>query len=256
MDRYLKKFKDDSGRQGQEVKRFEYPDGTVQPSVSGQQTEFQSESFRAHILLPRIRSIYTTVLNNFMKASYVKNCNLDKVAFLPENYLELNNIYFGADCEVLILKKSVPEDDLKSFRVRCLSFYIELCKELKSRFKFNDPVLNFVQNLDPKIVTKSPKSIIPIYLKFRSLFSNNVNLEELSTEWRNIAHNQALSTHADKPIEEFWNIVFDTQNCSGDYMYPNLTEFVQGIFAFSTLICISRKDFSQINLIKTKTEIG
>ncbi|KAG5864651.1 hypothetical protein JTB14_013325 [Gonioctena quinquepunctata] len=38
MDRYLKKFKDDSGRQGQEVKRFEYPDGTVQPSVSGQQT--------------------------------------------------------------------------------------------------------------------------------------------------------------------------------------------------------------------------
>ncbi|KAG5871480.1 hypothetical protein JTB14_032194 [Gonioctena quinquepunctata] len=39
MDRYLKKFKDDSGRQGQEVKRFEYPDGTVQPSVSGQQTE-------------------------------------------------------------------------------------------------------------------------------------------------------------------------------------------------------------------------
>ncbi|CAG9822122.1 unnamed protein product [Phaedon cochleariae] len=36
MERYLKKFKEDSGRQGQEdVERSEYPD--VQPSVSGQQ---------------------------------------------------------------------------------------------------------------------------------------------------------------------------------------------------------------------------
>lgn len=137
-----------------------------------------------------------------MKPNYIEECQLDAISFHPTNYLQLSEIHVCAKCEIIVLEQSVPDNEISSFKICCLNFYIQLCKELRSRFKFNDLVLNFAKNLDPKIVMASPESIIPIYLRFKSTFQS-LDFEKLSTEWRSTASQDILLKHVDKPVEEF-----------------------------------------------------
>lgn len=129
----------------------------------------------------RILTTYNTILKNFMKPTYINKVDLDHFNFHPENYLQLDKIYFGAECEILILKNNISNSEIKTFKLRSLDFYVELCRELKKRFKFNDSVLKFLCNLNPKIATAMPASIIPTYLIFQSMFQN-VDAEQLSSE--------------------------------------------------------------------------
>lgn len=215
--------------------------------------EFQTEGYTMHILLSKVTGMYKTVLKNFMHRDYVDKdmLHLDQISFHPASYLQLSEIYVGAKCELILLKQSVSDDELKKFKICCLDFYIQLCKEIKNRFKFHDPVLNFAKNLDPKVVTVSPAPIMPMYLKFNSTFQN-LDVEKLSSEWRSIANNDVLLSHVNKPIEEFWTIVFEMRDLVGNLMYPNLTPFVQGFFALPHSSAAAERIFSSLNIIKTK----
>lgn len=214
--------------------------------------EFQSEGFKMHVLLSRVTQLYRTILLNFMKPEYLNECQLDKICFHPDNYLPINNVYVGAKCELLVEKKTVSKGEIHNFRISCLSFYIELCNEIKKRFKFDDSVLNFTRNLDPKIVTIfPPESIAPIYNRFKSFFPN-IDIEELSTEWRNISTQDYLVKQNDKSVEEFWSIVFNLKNSLGSYMFPNWTIFIQGLLALPHSSASAERQFSNLNLIKTK----
>lgn len=212
--------------------------------------QFQAEGFRMHILVSSITSMYKTVLKNFMRPDYVDQCSLDKILLHPANYLQLNEIYVGAKSEIILLEKSVSDNEIKNFKVSCLHFYVELCKEIIKRFKFYDPVLNFAQNLDPEVITVSPSSITPMYVKFNSV-CKDLDIEQLSTEWRSIATNDMLLKNVDKPIEEFWTMVFNMKN-SRKFNASQFNNLCSGLFCFTSLFCSSRENIFSTNANKNK----
>lgn len=214
--------------------------------------ELQSEGFKMHVLLSRITDLYKTILRNFMNHVYINERPLNQFSFHPSNYLPLNDIYVGANCEIIIVENHIPDNELKQFKISCLNFYVELCSEIKKRFKFNDPVLAFAKNLDPKVVTDSPQSIVPIYSMFKLSFPD-VNVEQLSTEWRSIATNDVLLKNTDKPVEEFWTIIFKMKNTLLEtLMFPNLKIFVAALLSLPHSSAAAERKFSDLNLIKTK----
>jgi hypothetical protein len=112
--------------------------------------KFQSEYPKIHVLLGRIRSLYTLLLKSFKKKQH-DNLN-DVIVGNSHNYLPLEQICCGAKVEALLKRGNTLKSGVKNFKIRVLDFYVELAKQIKQRFNFNDPILKFASNFDPKIV--------------------------------------------------------------------------------------------------------
>ncbi|KAF2886018.1 hypothetical protein ILUMI_20153, partial [Ignelater luminosus] len=97
---------------------------------------------------------------------------------------------------------------LKAILLRALEFYIELSQQIKSRFNFEDPVLFFVSNSNPKIALSG--NINSIAVESVSLFPNLVDdLENLNSEWRLLAGLNELKQYEEKSswdaeLKEYW----------------------------------------------------
>jgi hypothetical protein len=118
--------------------------------------------------LGRIRSLYTLILKSFLKKQHVSSDKLnDVIVGNSHNYLPLKQIYWGAKVEALLKRGNVLESEVKNFKIRVLDFYVELAKQMKQRFNFNDPILKFAGNFDPKIfISGAINSINEVELLF------------------------------------------------------------------------------------------
>jgi hypothetical protein len=116
---------------------------------------------KIHVLLGRKRSLYTLILKSFLKKQHVSFDNLnDVIVGNSHNYLPLEQIYCEAKVEALLKRGNVLESEVKNFKIRVLDFYVELAKQIKQRFNFNDPILTLASNFDPKIVISRTKNSI------------------------------------------------------------------------------------------------
>lgn len=198
-------------------------------------------------------SLFKTILKNFMKASYFKTHenNLNDIMFVPSNYKPIEELYLGANCEQIILNTSLLTNDIRNFRVKCLDFYIELARQVKSRFDFSDPVLIFLNNFNLKTaVSGNCPSLVPLAVRFPRLQDN---LEKLNYEWRLLSDIADLKDKANNlKFYEFWKVVFEMKDTLDKFMLPNLTNFLKGVFCLPHSPATAERIFSQLNLIKTK----
>ena len=91
--------------------------------------EFQAESFRIHTLKKSISNGIKAVMNNFIKKELLKSIDFDKIDVgSPSNYVTLNNVYFGATAESILVKNGdkICPNKLTDFRVKVLNVYV--CK--------------------------------------------------------------------------------------------------------------------------------
>jgi len=96
-----------------------------------------------------------------------------------------------------------------------------------------------------------PESIVPIYSRFESVYPN-IDIENISSEWRSISTHDYLLKQKEKTVEEFWSIVFQLKDSLGNYLFPNLSTFIQGLLALPHSSAAAERQFSNLNLIKTK----
>ncbi|VEN37309.1 unnamed protein product [Callosobruchus maculatus] len=215
--------------------------------------EFQSENPKLHLLLRRVKDLYRTILRNFIKKSHLDTIPLESLdPGNPRYFIELNNIYLGVNVELLLSNQAVPQNDMHNFRLRVLDFYVELCKQIKSRFNFKDPYLKFIANFCPR--TALSGNIGSIAILASELFPGLItDLENLNTEWRLVADLSSFEQYQDLPAQQFWLKVFETKNELNMPMFPNLSKFVKGIFSLLHSSASAERVFSQLNLLKTKT---
>ncbi|KAJ8930521.1 hypothetical protein NQ314_016668 [Rhamnusium bicolor] len=146
----------------------------------------------------------------------------------PKYFIKLEDIYFGAKVELPILNGNVEVMELKNFRLRALEFYVELCQQIKKRFNFENPVLQFISNFNPKNALSG--EVNSIVAGSMTHFPNLVtDIEKLNSEWRLIASCDELKVKSEKILEEFWSYAFDLKNNLGVVMFPSLNNFVKGI---------------------------
>lgn len=175
-----------------------------------------------------------------------------KIQFIPQYYKALEDIYCGANCEIIIANSHpiIKKSDLDAFKVKVLDFYIELCKQIQSRFNFDYPVLKFLKNFDPSIVVSGKcESLVPIATRFPRLVNN---FESLNSEWRLLPDIAELQQYVDAPIDKFWSHVFNLRNGANEMMFPNLNIFMKGMLCLPHSSATVERTFSQLTLIKTK----
>lgn len=220
--------------------------GYVLDIINKLNLEFQSEIPKLYKLLPRASTLYRTLLRNFMKPEYIST-NLDKIQFNPSNY-NIDNIYCGANCQLLIETENTPKNDLNGFKVKCLAFYVELCKQISVRFSFNGPVLKHSNVLDPRVaISGFITSLAAIMKHFPTLVPD---VQKVDSEWRLLQECEDMKKLKNRSAEEFWSAVKDgTDNC----MFPNLSIFIKGLLALSHSSATCERVFSQLCLIKSKS---
>lgn len=211
---------------------------------------FQSEDTQIHTLHSRIINLYKIVLRNFVKKAIVDKTDLSKI--LPSNpdcYLKLEEIYMGANVQMFLDNHPICPKELNKVRINILNFYVELCMQMRKRFKFDDKVLIFLTNFQPK---QALSGNVPSIAQAANLFNNLVsNVEQLNNEWRQLQDIQYLKQFENTSFDKFWAEVFHMKNELNEEMFPNLNKLVQAFMCLPHSSASAERIFSQLNLIKT-----
>lgn len=214
--------------------------------------EFQSEKTKIHLVQKRVKDLYRTLVRNFIKIEHlnktpIKNINPSN----PRSFIELDRIYFGAQVELMI-NDNFDANDVRDFKLRCLDFYIELCTQIKNRFDFENPVMEYVSIFDPKTAVSG--EIGSIVNDTTTFFPNLVtDIEKLDSEWRLLADMNHFKHIELNSFEEFWKNIFKAENGTCDPLFPHLSVLVKGILSLPHSSAAAERVFSQLFLLKSKT---
>lgn len=216
--------------------------------------EFQSESPQLPYLLERVTNLYKIILRSFIKKDILKRKNISDILLEnPDNYILLNEMYFGAKIDAFLKnsESKLEKKELHDFKLRALSFYIELCKQIKMRFDFNNPHLKFAANFT---VQNALSGDIISIAEFVNLYSSlNIDVEMVNIEWQNLYHTFPLNTYQSYNLLQFWSMVDKTNNSSdGKPMFGHLMALVKYILILPHSSAAAERIFSQLNLIKNK----
>lgn len=216
---------------------------------------FQSEKVLIHRLLPEVKKIYKIILNNYLLRDYIESTPVHLInPKMVSRYKDIENIYYGAKCELLVKNIQEKEDfssDLKSFRLRALDFYIELCLQIRQRFQFDNILLNSLSNLEPiKALSGEVTSIVTLIEQIPSISESEY--ENINIEWIQLADIENKDYLKDLDFEEFWEKIMYLKDSCNQPMFPLLTKLLRHILCLPHSSAAAERIFSQLNLIKTK----
>jgi len=78
------------------------------------------------------------------------------------------------------------KDVAKSFRIKGLEFFIELCNQIKQRVKHKDPVVSRLHFIDPLVALSDSEPSIGILFDHFSAALPELDVEDICNEWRNV----------------------------------------------------------------------
>lgn len=201
--------------------------------------------------------LYLKIFEYIIKDQYVccgdfKQIDLDNDMYIKD----LNDIYIGAEV-ILALNTThkLCEEAEKDFRLHCLKFYIELCKNPLKKFDFENDFLKCVEYLSPANVIKGQVKSISKLCSFVPTVIGSENIQEVDDEWRELRHFNFKQCNLlqEKSIERFWEVVLSAKRCNGSEMFPFLKKFVYAVLSVTVSTANVERIFSQINLNKNKT---
>lgn len=225
----------------------------ILPIINQLNRLFQSESAQIQNLLPEVKRLVSVILASFVQKSHLTNYKdkLNQIRFQdPRFYLPQDQVYLGCKAD-LLLKQNISANDIAYVKNKCLLFYIELTKQIFSRFNFEDPILINVQILNPEnVISGENRSIGPLANLFPNLISND-RLQDIDTEWRELLCLDLDKFDSDNG-EQFWKQVLTTKRGDGNIAFPILSKFIFEILSLPNSSAAVERVFSAINLNKTK----
>lgn len=211
----------------------------------------QSEQPKLPLLLERIISLYKILLKCFIKRDLLEKCPIEKINVKnPNNYIELENMFFGAKVDALLSQDTtIEKQEIHNFRLNALSFFIELTTQLKERFDFNDIHLKYASNFTP---TNATAGKILSIANFVNLFpSVEIDIESANAEWL-LLNEMSNDFDGNLDITSFWKKVNCTKNELGEFMFLNLMKIVKVILALPHSSAAAERAFSNLTLVKSK----
>jgi len=95
--------------------------------------EFESSDTRIHKLLSSSWATMKSIMKSFVKADILENDDAFVITMISGCFKEISEISFGPNTEIHVLKYKdvIPSNDLKQFRLNCLSFLVEVFKQMR-----------------------------------------------------------------------------------------------------------------------------
>ncbi len=127
-----------------------------------------------------------TILEFNMKPSVLESTPLSAVRVKdPNNFVKLEELYLGGRVTASLQKyQNLNKQQLDTFKLGCLDFYIEGASQILQRFNLSDSVFTNLKALDPQsVLMKTIPSVAPLAAQFPNLVSEN-DLNEIDGEWR------------------------------------------------------------------------
>lgn len=189
-----------------------------------------------------------------MDSAYLMRTELQNVQHdNPRHYKPIEEIYLGVNVASSLSSSNLSPNDIKLFKLRCLEFYIEGAKQIKTSFDFGSPITRSLEFLNPTIIKRrSIQSLSHIARSFPNVIQQE-HLQTLDNEWRHLKMNDTILATKEEDPEVFWQEVFRAQDCDGKLHYTTLKEIVSALLCLPHSSATVERIFSSINLIKTKT---
>lgn len=215
--------------------------------------EFQSESSMIHLLHQKMSGLYRTILSNYMSKAYVSSKPIELInpVHITNYKLNLEDVYAGADAELLISNGHLTKPQEESFRRCILEYYSTLCREIRSRFDFTDPILREIHRINPSSLfgnTESDQSLIPLLRNFPWC----KNVSRIEEEFRMLQNTDEAKQFLSREVDSFWYQVGKIKTGGGDLLFGNVSEFVQSVLCLPHSSAEVERIFSKLNNIKTK----
>ncbi|KAJ2941002.1 hypothetical protein O0L34_g13129 [Tuta absoluta] len=216
---------------------------------------FQSESVMITSLNDKVREIYRNILLCFLNRDYVMRQELENINFEnPENWLRNEQLYLGVRVMNDLKNPEVTRSKVelnKYFNV-CRKFLITSAKEIKKRYRMNDPLLSKLHLLhatnaaSAKFREVAP-SIYPLLeLLPRVVSVDNVSLiKKIDDQWRNLP-SKFNELDLTLPIDKFWSALYQCED------YRELSQFALNTLCIPNSNAQCERVFSKVNLMKTK----
>lgn len=212
--------------------------------------QFQSESTQIHVLYTKFTTLYKTVLKNYIKKAVIDKVDLSKISpSNPDSFMALKDIYMGANVSLFLEQNPIDSKEYEKVRLSILSFYIELCIQIRKRFNFEDDCLKLLSKFQPQIAMSGK---IPSIIEASKFFKKTVtNIEKLNNEWRLLPEISYLKSFENLPFNEFWVNVFEMKNELQEEMFPNLNKLIKAVMCLPHSSASAERIFSKLNMIKT-----
>lgn len=99
---------------------------------------FQSESPKIYCLHTRVAHTLKLILKSIIKPSVLQNSSeMDVNINDPHNYLPIEKIYVGSKATLKLTAAKLLHHEIHNFKLRVLKFYLQLCHEIRTRFKLS-----------------------------------------------------------------------------------------------------------------------
>lgn len=127
------------------------------------------------------------------------------------------NLFLGANVETWLVENEIPSAKVTSLKSDCLNFYVTLALNIRTRFDFDNAILKFMANFDPKIaMSGTVPHILPVMGIFKDL---DIDPEIVNTEWRLLAETSSLASLEKTKIEDFWYSVGQLKDNDGNFFF-------------------------------------
>lgn len=215
--------------------------------------EMQSESPKIHLLYDKVTTVLRTLFDCFLQRDYIVKTPIAYIDFKnPRNFVHIENLYLGVNvAATLSNSNNLTNHQIENFRLRCLDFYIEACKQITSRFPLSNNVIQKLSIISPEKVKQGD---IPSIVDVALLFPHCVNkseLQNLDSEWRLLRNSQEMHSFSND-VELFWQSVKKITNGDGTPVFHTLCNFVEHILCLPHSSANCERIFSTCNLLKTK----
>lgn len=217
---------------------------------------FQSRKILIHKLFDSSETLFKQICSNFLKPESYAVGNLSEINVKhPHNFLDLENINLGIECQEFI--HNMPQTEKIDILKMCLRFYITVADQVKTRLPLNNKFFKNLQFLDPDVAFNfNSRTKFNIDIKeVAKMYQNHIDLTKLSVEWQNLPNtfNQfEISDFKNMPLEEMWLKIVDCKNFTEEYLFPNLKTLIKIVLSLPHSNAEAERIFSLVSDIKSK----
>lgn len=224
----------------------------ILPIFNNLNKEMQSEAPTLHVLYKNVCNALRTLYDCFLIREYISSTPIEDIDFRnPQNYLPIENCYFGASVNITIANQNISGEQLHFFRLRCIEFYIEACIQVTTRFPLKNNPLKLLNFLDPTEVKRGNIASIADVVALFPHFIETKNIQEVDTQWRMLRNLREVQGFSDE-LQLFWQEVKKITSGDGLFTFSTLTTFAFDILCLPHSSANVERMFSAVNLMKTK----
>lgn len=213
---------------------------------------FQSERPLLQSLKPEVERLIRSVASDFMTMYHVKDTKPKEIIPTCSRFhvpLEKDYVGMAVTATLREIEVGARREDVMQFRSDCKNFLVESIVQIKKRFDLDAEIHEIVQcTLPENAASMMPPSLEAICRKLPYL-SEMLDTEKLDREWRQHAFESKIKP--DLHWDEYWTIIRDAKNPSGQQKYPVLTRFVSILASIPFSNAAVERIFSSLELIKS-----